>query len=53
MDILNVSQSRLIYNNVLGEIYRNVHHGDFLSIRNGLFISIYGETVTTAFNVFF
>lgn len=25
-----------------------VHHGDVLSFKKGLFISIYGETVTTA-----
>ena len=37
---------------MLGEIYRYVHHGDFLSY-NGFLISIYGETTTTAFNVFF
>lgn len=36
-----------------GKIYRYVCHGDFLSLKNGLFISIYGETITTAFNVFF
>lgn len=35
-----------------GEIYRYVHHGDFLSFNNGLFISIYEEIITTAFNVF-
>jgi len=42
----------LIYDDVLGEIYRYVHHGDFLSFNNGLFISIYEEIITTAFNVF-
>lgn len=35
-----------------GEIYRYVHHGDFLSFNYGLFISIYEEMRTTAFSVF-
>lgn len=35
-----------------GEIYRYVHHGNFLSFNNGRLVSIYGETATSAFNVF-
>lgn len=36
-----------------GDMYRYVHHGDFLSFRKSIFISIYGETISIAFNVFF
>ena len=51
VDILNVSSRDWSIMLCWGKfIY--VHHGDVLSFKKGLFISIYGETVTTALIAF-